>query len=58
MNRYTVNFICKDKDDRNAVRSEEFFWNRVDEVVEMVKLKWISWDIEIIWAGIRRTDGM
>jgi len=58
MNRYTVNFICKDKDGRNVIRSEEFFWNGVDEVIEMVKLKWGDWDVEIIWAGIRLTDGV
>lgn len=56
MNRYTVNFICRDKEGHNFVRSEEFDWVGVDEVVEIVKSEWSSWDVEIIWAGIRHTD--
>jgi len=29
----------------------------VDKVIEMVKRKWREWDIEILWAGVRHTDG-
>lgn len=58
MNRYTVNFICRDKNGHDVIRSEEFFWSRVDEVIEMVKLEWAGWDVEILWAGIRLNDGV
>jgi len=57
MNIYIVNFVCRDNDGHNFVRSEEIVGNRVDEVVDRVKGKWGSWDVEIIWAGIRLTDG-
>lgn len=56
MNRYTVNFICKNNDGANVVRSEEFFLNGVEEVIDMVKRKWVKWDVTILWAGIRLTD--
>ncbi len=57
MNRYTVNFICKDKQGHNVVRSEEMLKNGLEEVIEIIKRKWASWEIEIIWAGIRLNDG-
>ena len=62
MNRYTVNFICRDNEGHNVVRSEEFDWvgvrlEGVDKVIEMVRRKWREWDIEILWAGVRHTDG-
>lgn len=58
MNRVTVNFICSDKNGRDVVRSEEVVWIGVDEVVEIVKKKWANWDVKILWAGIRLTDGV
>ncbi len=58
MNKYTVNFRCKNKNGQNVVRSEEFFWIGINEVIEIIKLEWIGWDIEIIWAGIRPTNDM
>lgn len=57
MNTYTVNFICKDHEGHNIVRSEEIDWVGVDEAVEIVKSEWCDCDVEIIWAGIRHTDG-
>ncbi|MGZ8224788.1 MAG: hypothetical protein ACXW0H_07450 [Methylobacter sp.] len=56
MNRYTVNFICTDSNGVNVTRSEEISWIEINEAIEMVKLKWLSWDIKILWAGIRLTD--
>jgi len=58
MNRYTVNFSCVYKDGRNLVRSEEIVWIGLDEAVEMVKRKWGRWNVKILWAGIRLTDGI
>jgi hypothetical protein len=58
MNRYTVNFICKDKEGHNIVRSEELVREEVDEAIELVKKEWPSWDIEILSAGIRPTDNV
>ncbi|MGZ5013027.1 MAG: hypothetical protein ACXV7E_03290 [Methylobacter sp.] len=56
METYTVNFICKHKDGEKVVRSEEILLLGIDDVIEKIKLKWASWDIEIIWAGIRLND--
>jgi len=56
MNRYTVNFVCTKKDEVNVVRSEEYFWSGIEEVIEMVKRKWALCDVKILWAGIRLTD--
>jgi len=56
MNRYTVNFICKDSNGGSVARSEEIVWIEVNEAIEMIKLKWLNWDVKIIWAGIRLTD--
>jgi hypothetical protein len=37
MNRYTVNFICKDNEGHNIVRSEELVREEVDEAIELVR---------------------
>ncbi len=57
MNKYTVNFICKDQKGHDVVRSEEIDWVGVDEAVEIVKTEWSGCDVEVIWAGIRHNDG-
>jgi len=57
MNKYTVNFICDDKDGHSVVRSEEFIQAAVEEAIDLVKKKWASWKVKILWAGIRQTDG-
>jgi hypothetical protein len=58
MNRYTVNFICKDNKGHNIVRSEELVREEVDEAIELVRKEWPSWDVDILWAGIRPTDNV
>jgi hypothetical protein len=57
MNRYTVNFICEDKEGHKVVRSEEIIWTGLKEAIEIVKKEWGSSKVKILWAGIRRTDG-
>ena len=37
MNRYTVNFICEDKEGHKVVRSEEIIWTGVKEAIEIIK---------------------
>ena len=57
MNRYTVNFICEDKEGHKVVRSEEIIWTGVKEAIEIVKKEWANCKVKILWAGIRQTDG-
>ncbi len=57
MSKYTINYICTDKYGHSVVKSEEHLNNTINEAIEIVKSKWVNWQVKILWAGILKTDG-
>ena len=57
MSKYTINYTCTDKYGHIVVKSEEHLNNTIDEAIDIVKSKFVSCQVKILWAGILKTDG-